>query len=120
MDHIDNTYLEGIISRFDKTNDEEDGQKVAACFQTIAEKIVQVAAFPPVTLGAKDDKEVAKWLVLISFHRLHHYNSEKGKAFNYFATVMLNYLRKEHQRWQKRTKLEQMYGRYVDGNTMEE
>ena len=105
--------LEAAVAAFQASHLEEDGQRVAQCFNRMATTILEACRVPSMMLGATKDEEVIRFVVFVAFNRIHLYNPDKGIAFNYFTSVMLNYLRKEHRRWKKREKLEGMYGRYL-------
>ena len=105
--------LDAIIAAYQASHLEEDGKRVAERFKHMAHTIFDVMKLPPTILGAPTEEEAVRFVVFVAFSRLHLYDPAKGKAFNYFTTVMLNYWRKEHKRWKKREKLEGMYGRYL-------
>jgi len=105
--------LDAIVVAYQASRLEEDGKRVAECFKTLANTIFDTMKLPPTILGATTKEEAIRFVVFVAFSRLHLYDPEKGKAFNYFTTVMLNYWRKEHKRWRKREKLEGMYGKYI-------
>lgn len=54
-------------------------------------------------------KILQKHMVFACLENINKYNPEKGKAFNYFTTIMLNFLKKEYKIWHNRQSLAKKY-----------
>jgi DNA-directed RNA polymerase specialized sigma24 family protein len=97
IEYLNNRTFENIISRFKaaKNNIEEDviefddaQLELAEAFYLLAKNIIRAFRFQ---LVDKDD--ALQEGVMICFEKLHRFNPDKGRAFNFCTTIILNHYR---------------------------
>ena len=87
--------------------DYEDTQKdLAKAFYTLSENIVRYAKFNLI-----DPDDSVQEGVLICFERAEKFDPQKGKAFNYMTTCILNHFR---QLWRSARNYQELKKRYND------
>lgn len=97
IEYLNNRTFETIISRFKEAKNklEEDQAEfdaaqmdLAEAFYLLAKNIIRAFRFQ---LVDKDD--ALQEGVMICFEKLHRFNPEKGRAFNFCTTIILNHYR---------------------------
>ncbi len=97
IEYLNNQTFEAIISRFKNAKDNlgEKSQEfidarvdLAEAFYLLAKNIIRAFRFQ---LVDKDD--ALQEGVLICFEKLHRFDPDKGRAFNFCTTIILNHYR---------------------------
>ncbi len=97
IEYLNNRTFEAIINRFKMASENmEDNQvefdaaqmELAEAFYLLAKNIIRAFRFQ---LVDKDD--ALQEGVMICFEKLHRFNPEKGRAFNFCTTIILNHYR---------------------------
>jgi DNA-directed RNA polymerase specialized sigma24 family protein len=97
IEYLNNRTFEIIINRFKaaKKNVDEDPKEfeaaqmeLAEAFYLLAKNIIRAFRFQ---LVDKDD--ALQEGVMICFEKLHRFNPDKGRAFNFCTTIILNHYR---------------------------
>jgi DNA-directed RNA polymerase specialized sigma subunit len=87
-------YLEFIQSQDD----------LAAAFYTLSQNIVKYAKFQHI-----DDDDAIQEGVVICFEKIDHFDPQKGKAFNYMTTCILNHFRQLYRSARNYQELKKRY-----------
>lgn len=97
IEYLNNRTFETIISRYklakkninlDPTEHDAAQMELAEAFYLLAKNIIRAFRFQ---LVDKDD--ALQEGVMICFEKLHRFNPEKGRAFNFCTTIILNHYR---------------------------
>jgi hypothetical protein len=83
---------------------EESEQLLAAAFYTLSENIVRYAKFNLI-----DQDDAVQEGVVICFEKIDRFNPEKGKAFNYMTTCILNHFRQLYRTARNYNELKKKY-----------
>jgi DNA-directed RNA polymerase specialized sigma subunit len=95
---------------FEKVNTEyEDSQKeLAFAFYTLSQNIVRYAKFNLI-----DQDDAVQEGVMICFEKIDRFDPEKGKAFNYMTTCILNHFRQLYRTARNYNDLKKRYLDYI-------
>ncbi len=89
VEYINNKEFEMLILKYLKDQDDEETKtKVTETFYLLADNIIRAFRFK---LVDKDD--ALQEGVLACFSKMDRFDSERGKAFNWFTTIILNHYR---------------------------
>ena len=106
---ITNEELESIVIQYkDCPGDIAANNKLADAFYRLAEKVVDYIKFP---LLDKDDAK--QECVLLGFQKIDRYDPTKGRAFNFFTTIMLGHLRPIYRAARNFQELKERYKKYL-------
>jgi len=106
--------LEKIIADYKDDPSVETMEPVFEQFWIMAKKIVNHFIDKKLKWTCFDDKEkLARQMVCHAFLRIPRYDPQKGKAFNYFTTTMLGWLRQVCRTQYKYQELKEKYLGYV-------
>jgi|GEM_PF-2055842 len=83
---------------------EESQQQLASAFYTLSENIVRYAKFNLI-----DADDAIQEGVMICFEKIDRFNPEKGKAFNYMTTCILNHFRQLYRTARNYNELKKKY-----------
>ena len=81
---------------------------LAEAFYTLSQNIVKYAKFQHI-----DDDDAIQEGVVICFEKINHFNPEKGKAFNYMTTCILNHFRQLYRSARNYQELKKRYLNYL-------
>jgi len=81
-------FEEQIKTCTSKKPTEKDALKLVQMLYLLAENIIRAFQFKMI-----DKEDALQEAVLICLQKKHKFNSDKGKAFNYFTTIILNHFR---------------------------
>jgi hypothetical protein len=102
------TDLEDLVKKCQESFD-ENGVALAEIFHTLSKELVKQFV-ANVDIGMTK-KELTRQCVYVALERVPFFDQKKGaKAFNYFTTVMLNYMREEYRHAKKLSEREKKYG----------
>ena len=87
---------------------EEAQGQLAAAFYTLSENIVRYAKFNLI-----DTDDAVQEGVMICFEKIDRFNPEKGKAFNYMTTCILNHFRQLYRTARNYNELKKKYHDYL-------
>lgn len=93
---------------------EESKRKLAIAFFTLSENIVRYAKFQLI-----DADDAIQEGVMICFDKIDRFDSNKGKAFNYMTTCILNHFRQLYRTARNYNELKKRYLNHIqlmDGN----
>jgi hypothetical protein len=117
---LTNAKLDQIIADY-KTNPSVDTMLAAFdALELLATNIVKV-----MLAGKKNDtfkevfknkKKVIRELVCFAFLKIDRYDPAKGKAFNFFTTIMLGWLRQVYRTKRNYAELKEKYKKYAEEN----
>lgn len=102
----DKVMLEEAKIKFDDSQDQfVDAQELlAAAFYTLSENIVRYAKFNLI-----DADDAIQEGVMICFDKIDRFDSNKGKAFNYMTTCILNHFRQLYRTARNYNELKKRY-----------
>ena len=83
---------------------EESQSQLAAAFYTLSENIVRYAKFNLI-----DADDAVQEGVMICFEKIDRFNPDKGKAFNYMTTCILNHFRQLYRTARNYNELKKKY-----------
>lgn len=101
--YLTNEILDSQIKAYQKSASDENGKELALTFVVLACHICKYADFPGQSEG------IERRCVYEAMERVASFNPKKGKAFNYFTTVILNFLRREYRQYKKVKDLKKKY-----------
>jgi len=81
---------------------------LAAAFYTLSQNIVKYAKFQHI-----DDDDAVQEGVVICFEKIDHFDPQKGKAFNYMTTCILNHFRQLYRSARNYQELKKRYLNYL-------
>ena len=81
---------------------------LAAAFYTLSQNIVKYAKFQHI-----DDDDAIQEGVVICFEKIDHFDPNKGKAFNYMTTCILNHFRQLYRSARNYQELKKKYLTYL-------
>lgn len=88
-EYINNRDFEELIVAYLKTPDDEDiKNEVSLCFYLLSENIIRAFNFKLI-----DKEDALQEGVLACFCKIDRFDPERGKAFNWFTTIILNHFR---------------------------
>lgn len=93
--YLSNNVLTDGIVRWQQEQTPAHQAELEMYFDVLASAIVKYTRFK--NIGLTRDEQI-KELVQISFAKVNRFNPCKGKAFNYFTTVMINQLRQLYRK----------------------
>lgn len=82
--------------------------ELAAAFYTLSQNIVKYAKFQHI-----DDDDAIQEGVVICFEKISHFDPQKGKAFNYMTTCILNHFRQLYRSARNYQELKKKYLCYL-------
>ena len=83
------------------------GKALGHIFQILAQTCIKYAKLP------KQAKMTEKNCVYACFDKVNNFNPSKGKAFNYFTTIILNQMRREYRAWKSIVEKKKKYGYFL-------
>jgi len=107
--------LEKIICEF-KNNPNVDSMKdVFAAFETLATNIVKyfLKGNKVIEEVFKSKKDTIRELICVCFLKMDRYDATKGKAFNFFTTIMLGWLRQVYRSKKSYAELKVQYAEKI-------
>jgi hypothetical protein len=87
---------------------EETQQQLAIAFLTLSENIVRYAKFNLI-----DIDDAIQEGVMICFEKIDRFDPQKGKAFNYMTTCILNHYRQLYRTARNYNELKKKYGEFL-------
>lgn len=88
-DYIDNKDFEQLISmHVEAPDDEEIRTELALCLYLLADNIIRAFRFKLI-----DRDDALQEGVLVCFSKMSGFDRDRGKAFNWFTTIILNHYR---------------------------
>jgi hypothetical protein len=115
MKKLSNTLFEKIIADYKAKPDVDTMAVLFEVFETLASNIVKY--FIDGKLGKIfKKKETVRDLVCLSFLKMHRYDPDKGRAFNFFTTIMLGWLRQVYRSKKNYAELKAAYAKKVRNN----
>jgi len=123
VEYLNNKTFELIIARFKKAKKNGSRNKVefnsaqlelAEAFYLLAKNIIRAFRFQ---LVDKDD--ALQEGVMICFEKLHRFNPEKGRAFNFCTTIILNHYRQLYRTAKNYNELKIRYHEHLCEKTNE-
>jgi len=87
----------------------ESQQELAVVFYTLSENIVRYAKFNLI-----DDDDAIQEGVMICFDKIDRFDPEKGKAFNYMTTCILNHFRQLYRTARNYNELKKKYHDFLN------
>lgn len=104
-EYLNNKDFEKLIRKYIKNkNDEDMKNEITLCFYLLAENIIKAFNFRLI-----DKEDALQEGVLICFSKLFMFNSSKGKAFNWFTTIILNHYRQLYRSCKNDINLKKKY-----------
>jgi DNA-directed RNA polymerase specialized sigma24 family protein len=104
-EYLNNKDFEVLIRKYLKNkNDEDMKNEITLCFYLLAENIIKAFNFKLI-----DKEDALQEGVLICFSKLYMFNSSKGKAFNWFTTIILNHYRQLYRSCKNDISLKKKY-----------
>ena len=120
IEYLNNKTFELIITRFKTANENIEQNRLefdaaqlelAEAFYLLAKNIIRAFRFQ---LVDKDD--ALQEGVMICFEKLHRFNPEKGRAFNFCTTIILNHYRQLYRTAKNYNELKVKYHEYLSDN----
>lgn len=91
-----NTVLEKILADYKENPCVETMEKVFNAFWLLASNILEAIKFG-IEEAFKNKTHTIRRMVFFAFIKLPRYDPTKGRAFNFFTTIMLGWLRQEYR-----------------------
>jgi DNA-directed RNA polymerase specialized sigma24 family protein len=121
IEYLNNKVFEMIIARFNRAkkiknrHEFESAQlELAEAFYLLAKNIIRAFRFQ---LVDKDD--ALQEGVMICFEKLHRFNPDKGRAFNFCTTIILNHYRQLYRTAKNYNELKIRYHEHLCEKTNE-
>jgi DNA phosphorothioation-dependent restriction protein DptG len=84
-----------------------NGKALGHIFQLLAKICIKFAKFP------KQGKITERNCAYTCFENIQNFDPKKGKALNYFLTIILNEMRKEYRAWKDAVEQQKKYREFV-------
>jgi hypothetical protein len=106
MAYLTNDVLQDAVRDYQEEPTATRSRNLLFIFLALANDILEFSKFTNLELTPRR-------LAYEAMERAGNYNKKKGKAFNYFTTCMLNFMRKEYRRQRAERELEKKYAEYM-------
>lgn len=104
-EYIHNQDFETLIKEYKKNPEDEDVKKeVTYCFYLLAENIIRAFRFTLI-----DREDALQEAVLACLSKMHRFDPDRGKAFNWFTTIILNHYRQLYRTCKNDINLKKRY-----------
>lgn len=111
MKYMSNDVFEQIATKYRCNPTENNGKELGEAFDILFENIVKI--FGAGNLVGSIVKNSKKDIIFSCFDRVEKFDPDKGNAYSYFATIVLNQMRKTYLTYKNRLEKEKKYGTYV-------
>lgn len=114
-----NAFLEKSLADYKENPNVDTMEKVFKAFWLLAKHILDVMKFPGIEEALKNKTRTIRRMVFFCFFcfiKLPRYDATKGKAFNFFVTIMLGWLRQEYRKHRNYAELKEKYKKYAKEN----
>ena len=105
------TELQTAVSNYHLIPSEPNGKNLGKMFYEIAEEVMRT--FEAIVPKVESKTGLTRQLAIHAFTRVENFDADKGKAINYFLSVMLSLLRSIYQNYRKQVELEERFNRYL-------
>jgi len=114
QEYINNKdFQELILSHLKNLEDEDIRNEITLCFYLLSSNIIQAFNFKLI-----DKEDALQEGVLACWSKLDRFDPERGKAFNWFTTIILNHFRQLYRSCKNDINLKRKYiERQAIGNT---
>lgn len=95
-----------MVLDYQRDPTKENGNRLGMAFGYLVDNIIKV-------VGAENQMQMRgekKDIIFTCFDRIERFSPDKGTAFNYFCTIVLNQMRKAHRDWKDGLRKEAKYG----------
>lgn len=104
-EYINNKDFEKLIQALLNSPDDDDiKEEVTICFYVLSENIIRAFNFKLI-----DKEDALQEGVLACFSKIHRFNPTRGKAFNWFTTIILNHYRQLYRSCKNDINLKKRY-----------
>lgn len=112
---ITSASLEKIICEYKQNPNVDSMKDVFDAFELLATNIVKyfLKGSKVITEVFKNKKATIRELVCVCFLKIERYDATKGKAFNFFTTIMLGWLRQVYRSKKSYAELKVQYAEKV-------
>lgn len=114
-EQLTNDVLASLLRAYRDNPSKRNGKRLGRAFGILVSQTVlalSVGDFPRHVLRSKVQRRCA----LACFDRVDSFDPQKGTAFCYFCTIILNQMRKAYREYEKRLGLELSYGSFLCGD----
>ena len=116
-----NASFEKILADYKKDPSVDTLKAVFGIFELLATNIIKYFVKGLVVEEVfKNKKEIIRELVCVAFLKINRYDPEKGRAFNYFTTIMLGWLRQVYRTKKNYAELKVKYAKKLANNRSRE
>jgi hypothetical protein len=106
LKRLDNDTLTSIVLNYNNFQSEDNSKKFGEAMCFLVDNIIKTMSFSLLN-DFKND------IVYTCFERASNYSKEKGLAFNYFTTLILNQMRNKYRSREKKMNNEKKYGMFI-------
>lgn len=104
-EYINNRDFEKLIKEYLKNpNDEDIKNEVSICFYLLSDNIIKAFKFKLI-----DKEDALQEGVLVCLSKINRFDPERGKAFNWFTTIILNHFRQLYRSCKNDLNLKKKY-----------
>lgn len=104
-EYINNKDFEKLIIRYLDNNEDDDiKNEVTICFYLLADNIIKAFKFKLI-----DRDDALQEGVTICFAKINSFDPKRGKAFNWFTTIILNHFRQLYRSARNYIELQQKF-----------
>lgn len=86
------------------------------CLWILAHNILKAVQFTGIEKAFRDKTNTLSRLIAYAFIKIERCDPDKGRAFNFFTTIMLGWLRQEYRTIHKYAELKEKYNKYAEEN----
>lgn len=117
IEYLNNAVFEAIIARFNKAKEkkeknlkefEESQKELADAFYLLSKNIIKAFKFQMV-----DKDDALQEGVMICFEKLHRFDPNLGRAFNFCTTIILNHFRQLYRTAKTYNEFKSRYHSYL-------
>jgi len=104
-EYINNRDFELLIRNYLEDQDDEDVKKeITLCFYLLSDTILRAFGFKLI-----DKEDALQEGVLVCLQKVDRFNPDRGKAFNWFTTIILNHYRQLYRTCKNDINLKRRY-----------
>lgn len=115
-EYINNKDFEKLLEKFNENQDDEKlREEITLCFYLLSENIIKAFKFRLI-----DRDDALQEGVYTCLKQMHLFDKEKGKAFNWFTTIILNHYRQLYRYARNYNELKRRFieDEYLDKNKL--
>ena len=111
-----NASFEKMIADYRENPTVDTMRAVFDAFWTLANNIFTAVKFPGMEIAFKTKNSTIRDMVCLAFIKLPRYDATKGRAFNFFTTIMLGWLRQVYRTKRNYVELKAKYAKALESS----